>query len=154
MQQYLAEATASCAGQHPRPGGYCTGLEVVAVTMNVVETGKYRLDVANLAPRKFRYFAWLLPDGMTLTRVVGARGGDCGTSSGMISCVRNLGSPGRQQGDLVVDFTATGRTPTRAKGYWIHYGLVTPYLDRPTSFADVPICDVGQKSTKQHPCLE
>src|SRR5579864_6220677 len=154
-QKYLAGATASCAAQHPEAGGWCTQLETFSVTMDVLATGKYRLEVANMVPRSsFRYFAWLLPDGMTLTRVLGTSGGDCGTSSGMISCVRNVGAHGRKQGNLVVDFTASGRAPTHAKGYWIHYGFVTPYLDQQPSFNDLPICDLGQKSTKQHPCLK
>lgn len=154
-QQYLNGATASCAGQAPEPGGACTQLEAFTVTMGVLSAGKYRLHVANMLPRSnFRYFAWLLPDGMTLTGVSGAHGGSCGTSSGMISCQRQLASTGSVQGDLVVDFTASGRAPTRAKGgYWIHYGLVTPYLDVPPSFNDLPICDLGEKNTKAHPCL-
>ncbi len=154
-QQYLAGATASCAAQHPEAGGWCTQLETFSVTMNVLATGRYRIQVANMVPRSnFRYFAWILPDGMTLTRVLGTRGGDCGTSSGMISCIRNLAAHGHRQGNLVVDFTASGRAPTHAKGYWIHYGFVTPFLDQPQAFNDLPICDLGEKSTKQHPCLK
>src|SRR5579862_6876497 len=149
-QQYLASATASCLAQHPQPGGSCMELETFSVTMRVLATGKYRLDVANTVTRSnFQYFAWLLPDGMTLTRVLDARGGDCGTSSGMISCMRQLASHGRRQGDLEVDFTASGRAPIRAKGgYWIHFGFTTPYLDQPQSFSDVPICLSGEKNSK------
>jgi hypothetical protein len=155
-QQYLAGATASCAAQHPEAGGWCTQLETFSVAMEVVATGRYRIEVANMVPRSnFRYFAYLLPDGMTLTRVLGANGGDCGTSSGMISCIRNLAVHGNKQRDLVVDFTASGRAPVKAKaGYWIHFGFTTPYLDQPESFTDVPICDLGEKSTKEHPCLK
>jgi len=156
-QQYLAGATASCAAQHPQAGGWCTQLETFSVNMNVVATGKYRIDVENMVPRSnFRYFAYGLPDGMTLTRVLDARGGDCGTSFGGISCVRTLASHGNKQVDLVVDFTASGRLPIRAKGgYWIHFGFVTPYLDQqPGTFNDVPICDLGEKNTKAHPCLK
>src|SRR5204863_2497360 len=103
----------------------------------------------------FRYFAWILPDGMTLQRVVRSDG-DCGISSGMISCTRKLAAPGCacSQADLVVDFTAAGREPTHVKGgHWVYYGLVTPYLDVPSTFNDVPICDIGEKSTSAHPCI-
>jgi hypothetical protein len=73
----------------------------------------------------------------------------------MIACTRALAAHGCKcvQEDLEVDFTATGREPTHASGgYWIHYGLVTPYLDVPTVFADTPICKAGQTSTADHPC--
>jgi len=158
-QKYLSSATASCAAQPaghlPIAGGLCTGVNIFTVKMHVLATGKYQIEVTNnVAGSNFRYFAYLLPDGMTLTRVLGARGGDCGTDSGMISCARTPAAHGHRQGDLSVEFTASGRAPTRAKGYWIHYGFVTPYLDQAPSFNDVPICDLGQKSTKAHPCLK
>ena len=94
---------------------------------------------------------------MTLRRIVSSRAGTCGISSGMISCTRNLPARGCvcAQRDLVVDFAASGREPTRAKGgYWIYYGLVTPYLDVPSTFSDVPICEPGEKNTSAHPCLK
>jgi hypothetical protein len=156
--KYLDSATSSCVGQSPAPGGECTQLQPFAVTMRVLGIHRYRIEVGNTRSQaNFRYFAWILPDGMTLRRIVGSRDGDCGISSGMISCTRRL--VGRRcacsQRDLVVDFTATGRDPTRAKGgYWIHYGLVMPYLDLPSTFNDVPICDIGEKSTTEHPCLK
>src|SRR5581483_1859227 len=69
-QQYLQAATASCVGPHPRVGGSCTQLEPFTVTMRVFAVGRYRIEVANQVPRgNFRYFAWLLPDGMKLTSV-------------------------------------------------------------------------------------
>jgi len=156
--QYLEGATSSCAGQSPAPGGFCTQLNAFTVTTDVVARDRYRIDVANMhSTSNFRYFAWILADGMTLRRILNTRGGNCGPSSGMISCTRKLAGHGCgcRQGDLIVDFTASGRPPTRAKGgYWIHYGLVTPYLDVPTTFSDVPICEQGEKSTNAHPCLK
>jgi hypothetical protein len=153
--EYIRTATSSCPGQLPSSGGRCTSLEPFAVTMRAVGTHSYRINIGNTRlTDSFRYFAWLLPDGMTLKRIVSVRAGDCGISGGMISCERRVAAQ-RRQPDLVVDFTATGRTPTRAKGgYWIHYGLVTPYLDAPSTFNDVPICDIGEKSTSAHPCLK
>jgi hypothetical protein len=146
---YIRAATSSCD---------CTTLEPFAVTMRVVATHRYRLDITNTRlTDNFRYFAWLLPDGMILQRVVRSREGDCGISSGMISCTRKLPARGCacSQADLVVDFTAAGLPPTHAKGgYWVYHGLVTPYLDVPSSFNDVPICDVGEKSTSTHPCAK
>jgi hypothetical protein len=154
--QYLRAAASSCPGQ--LASGRCSSLEPFAVTMRVVGAHGYRIDVANTRlTDNFRYFAWLLPDGMTLQRIVHSRAGDCGISSGMISCTRRLAARGCDcsQPNLVVDFTAAGRAPTRAVGgYWIHYGLVTPYLDVASTFNDVPICDLGQKSSRAHPCLE
>jgi hypothetical protein len=161
--QYLEAATASCyagqpPGQLPAPGGSCTGITPFTVVMRVVARDRYRIEVTNTRTTgNFRYFAWILADGMTLRRIVSTRGGSCGPSSGMISCTRRLaaGGCGCAQRDLIVDFTAGGREPTRAKGgYWIHYGLVTPYLDTPTTFNDLPICTPGEKSTSAHPCLK
>jgi hypothetical protein len=153
--QYIAAATSSCSKS---AGADCTSLEPFAVTMRVIRVDRYRLAVANTrSSGNFRYFAWILPDDMTLTRIVSARAGYCGIDSGMISCTRTLAARGCgcAQQDLIVDFTARGREPTRAKGgYWIHYGLVTPYLDTPSTFNDVPICDIGEKSTSAHPCLK
>jgi hypothetical protein len=99
---------------------------------------------------------------MTLTRVENSRDGSCGIRSGTIACTRKLVAHGCgcRQHDLVVNFTATGHEPKRAIGpkgehYWIYYGLVTPFLDQaPPSFTDVNFCDIGQKSTKQHPCIK
>jgi hypothetical protein len=156
-QQYLQGATGSCAGQNPRPGGWCTQLTTFTVTMDVLATDRYRIEVANNVPHgNFRYFAYLLPGGMTLQRVLSARNGNCGTNVGIISCIRDLKPRNCScaQRDLVVEFTASGRAPIRTvAGYWIHFGFVTPYLDQPTSFADLPICDLGEKSSKAHPCL-
>ena len=68
--------------------------------------------------------------------------------------IAERGLKATRQRDLIVDFTASGREPTRAKGgYWIHYGLVTPYLDVPSTFNDLPICANGEKSTIAHPCM-
>ena len=159
MQQYLNGATASCAaqgpGQQPTPGAACTQLETFSVSMRVEGTNRYLIRVSNMLPRNnFRYFAYLLPDGMTLTGVQGSWQGHCGTNGGMISCMRVIATRGAQR-DLIVEFTATGRAPIRAKkGYWIHFGFVTPFLDQPQSFSDVPICDLGEKSTRVHPCLK
>jgi hypothetical protein len=154
--QYISAVTSSC--QMPAAVRRCTSLLPFAVTMHVVGAQRYRISISNTrASDQFRYFAWILPDGMTLQRIVSAREGDCGISSGMISCVRRLPARGCacSQSDLVVDFTAKGRSPTRAKGgYWIHWGLVTPYLDVPGTFNDVPICEIGEKSTSAHPCLK
>jgi hypothetical protein len=152
--KYISAVTSSCFGG----GGQCTSLEPFAVTMRVVGARSYRISISNtrLADR-FRFFAWVMPDGMTLERIVSSREGDCGNSSGMISCTRQLPAHGCacSQPDLVVAFTAQGRAPTRAKGgYWIHYGFVTPYLDVPSTFNDVPICEAGEKSTSAHPCLK
>jgi hypothetical protein len=154
--QYLSAATSSC--QAPGAVRRCTSLEPFVVTMRVVGAQSYRISISNTrVADHFRFFAWILPDGMTLQRIVSTRHGDCGISSGMISCVRRLPAQGCacSQRDLVVDFTARGRSPTRAKGgYWIHWGLVTPYLDVPSTFNDVPICQPGEKSTGAHPCLK
>jgi len=163
----LSFTLAAGAGARPHPEAYGATLQYIraakwlepfAVTMRVVGGHSYRLNVANVrVTDNYRYFAWMLPEGMTLQRIVGSREGDCGISSGMISCTRKLaaGDCACSQADLVVDFTAVGRAPIRARGgYWIHYGLVTPYLDVPSTFNDVPVCDLGQKSTSAHPCLE
>ena len=156
--KYLDTATSGCGPQKAAPGGICTQADTFTVTMSERGRQSYRIEVANVrATANYRFFAWILPDGMTLKRIVSTRDGDCGISNGMISCARKLVSPGCgcSQKDLVVDFTAVGRTPTRAKGgYWIYYGLVTPYLDVPPTFTDVSFCDIGQKSTPAHPCVK
>jgi hypothetical protein len=152
--QYLRSATQSCVKQAPTPGGFCTQLNTFTVTMTVLATNRYRIEVADMRHANFPFFAWLPADGMTLRRIASVRNGDCGISGGMITCWRTSARGAGVQPDLIVDFTATGLAPKRAKGgYWIHFGLVTPYLDVPT-FNDVPICDTGQTSTEQHPCLK
>ncbi len=155
--QYIRAATSGC-GRPVVRGRSCNALYPFTVTMRVIAQGRYRIGVTNTpSTGDFRYFAWLLADGMTLTRIVSTRGGSCGPSSGMISCTRKLAPRGCgcAQRDLIVDFTASGREPVRAKGgYWIHFGLVSPYLDVPSIFNDVPICDVGEKSTSAHPCVK
>jgi hypothetical protein len=152
--QYISAFTSSCEVS----GANCASLEPFAVTMRTVGIRRYRLSISNTrATDHFRYFAWIVPDSLTLHRVVSSRAGDCGIANSMISCVRKLPAHGCacSQPDLVVDFTAQGQPPTRAKlGYWIWHGLVTAYLDVPSTFNDVPICDVGEKSTSAHPCLK
>ena len=155
--QYIHAAESVCGGRIV-PGGSCAGLYPFTVTMRVIAQGRYRIGITNTPPTgNFRYFAWILADGMTLRRIVSTRGGSCGPSSGMISCTRKLAQHGCRcaQRDLIVDFTASGREPVRAKGgYWIHFGLVTPSLDVPSTFNDVPICQPGENSTSAHPCLK
>jgi hypothetical protein len=155
---YIDAATKTCALQHPEPGGFCSQSQPFVVSMRVLRRDHYRIDVQNQFPRSnYAYFAWILPDGMTLKRVGTSVEGSCGIRAGMIACTRKQVAHGcgcRQQ-DLVVDFTATGREPKHTKaGYWIFYGLVTPFLDQTPSFTDVNFCDLGQKSTKQHPCIK
>ena len=146
---YIAAATRACPSKD-------TCLEPFSVTIHTVRRDKYRLEISNTKPTSnFAYFAWLLPDGMTATRVLGSRQGSCAIRDGVIACTRALAAHGCScaQEDLEVDFTARGREPKLAPGgYWIHYGLVTPYLDVPTAFSDVPICPAGQQSTADHPC--
>ena len=156
--KYIDSSTKSCAEQHPQRGGQCTQYEPFSVTMQVLRRDHYRIEIANArAVSNFAYFAWILPDGMTLRRIARTHEGSCGIRQGMIACTRQLKAHGCgcAQRDLVVDFTATGREPTHAKGgYWIYYGFVAPYLDQAPPFTDASFCDIGQKSTKQHPCVK
>jgi hypothetical protein len=144
---YIAAATKGCPSA-------C--LEPFSVTLHVVKRDNYRLKISNTrSTSNFAYFAWILPDGMTVTHVLASHQGSCAIRDGAIACTRALAANGCKcaQQDLEVDFTATGREPRRAAGgYWIHYGLITPYLDVPTAFSDLPLCPAGQQSTPDHPC--
>jgi hypothetical protein len=151
---YLQSAKFSCASQPHADAELCTQLEPFTVTMHVRTVDHYRIDVSNThRDSNYRYFAWLLPPGMKLTRIVTSHDGTCGIRDGKIACTRALAAPrcDCSQRDLVVVFTATGREPTRAKGgYLIHYGLVTPILDPLNRRA--PVCRAGQANTPAQPC--
>jgi hypothetical protein len=83
---YLRSSTASCAGQNPKPGGFCTILEPFAVSERVIATDQYRIDVTNLTQKgNFRFFGWILPEGMTLLRIRSTSGGACSSAG---SCLR------------------------------------------------------------------
>lgn len=132
-----------------------------SMIVRVLGTDSYQIEVDNTNPTKtVKSFTWTPPSGMTVTAVTSATGGKCDVTGGIISCKGSLGAAPCTcvGGSMLVNFTAKGREPTWANGYWIHYGVVgalditssTP-VKVPT-FSDLPACAKGQKSTKARPC--
>ena len=140
----------------------------IPYSMLVTELGSglYRIEVDNTNPTSFiKTFSWTPPGGMTVTAVTSSEGGRCALSAGTIECT--AGKKGITPppcmcvgGAMTVNFTATGRDPTFANGYWTHYGVVGSMQITSTipvniaSFADVPLCAKGQVSTKAVPCAK
>jgi hypothetical protein len=121
------------------------------------QAGKYQVEVDNTNPTRFiSSFNWSPPSGMNVVSIISAIGGRCRLSTdGIITCTGLAAPPSTADGvgaALIVDFTATGRQPTYANGYWIHYGVVGSVQIQTSKFNDVPICKKGQKSTAAHPC--
>ena len=121
------------------------------------QAGKYQVDIQNGNPTRFvSSFNWTPPSGMTVTAVTGSIGGVCHlTGDGTITC-KGLAAPPNSAttvgGDIIVDFTATGRQPTWTGSYWIHYGVVGSVQVQTSPFSDMPVCKKGQKSTNASPC--
>jgi hypothetical protein len=138
----------------------------------LTQSGSYELSVVNTSAIGYiDSFNWAPPTGLTLTSVTHAHGGQCSIVAGDIHCTTKLTPPKctcQPGGELTVDFTATGNTPTFANGYWTYYGIVGSYLQIQTvtpvpyhipSFlsstaADLPLCAKGATSTKKHPCAK
>jgi hypothetical protein len=132
-----------------------------AMTVRVLDesAGKYQVDISNANPEKFvSAFNWTPPGGMTVTSIDNAIGGRCHlTSDGIVSCT-GAALPARSAtgmgGDIIVDFTATGRQPTWTGSYWIHYGVIGSVQVTQSTFSDLPVCKKGQTSSGAHPCAK
>jgi len=150
----LASGVATAAARTPPPRVDMP----YAMTVRVLDeqAGKYEVEVDNTNPTRFiRSFNWTPPAGMGVTSVDRASGGQCAIEGGGIVCrglaapptsVNGVGAP------LIVEFTATGRRPAWANGYWIHFGVVGSVTVQTSKFSDVPVCKEGQKSTTARPC--
>jgi hypothetical protein len=132
--------------------------------------GLYQLEVQNTSGIGFiDSFNWVPPANMTITAVTSSEGGQCALVGGDIHCSGKITPPSctcEPGGDLTVNFTATGLSPTYANGYWTYYGIEGSYLQIETmtpvpyhipSFSsgqnlDLPVCKKGQTSTKKNPC--
>ena len=121
------------------------------------QAGKYQVEIENGNPTRFvSSFNWTPPSGMNVVAVTGSVGGICRLNGdGTINC-KGLAAPPNSVtsvgGDIIVNFTATGRQPTWTGSYWIHYGVVGSVQVQTAPFSDVPLCKKGQKSTNAHPC--
>jgi hypothetical protein len=119
--------------------------------------GKYQVEIENGNPTRFvSGFNWSAPGGMNVTAITGSVGGVCHlTSDGIIVC-KGLAPPPNSAtgigGNIIVNFTATGRQPTWTGSYWIHYGVLGSVQVQMTQFSDVALCAKGHTSTKAHPC--
>jgi hypothetical protein len=136
-------------------------------SMVVREIGndKYQVEVQNTNPTIFiKDFTWSPPNGLTVKAVNSTEGGNCSLNgNGGINCSGKVLPPtcvGSCIGaSLIVTFTATGKEPVFANGYWTHFGVVgalniTGTIPvKQSSFADLPYCRKGQKSTKSQPCV-
>jgi hypothetical protein len=135
-----------------------------SMIVRILDTDKYQLEVDNPNPtRSIDSFVWTPPSGMTLTGITGTQGGKCLIDSGTLNCHGKIAAPicmCISTDTMLVNFTATGREPTWANGFWIHYGVVGGFqitgsspVQAP-SFGDLPLCKKGQQSTKAHPCTK
>ncbi len=140
--------------------------EPYAMVVRILSTDHYQVEVQNTNSTAFiKSFDWSPPSGLTVTAVTGAQGGTCKLDgAGGISCTGKA-LPATCEGcvgaSMSVNFTATGREPTFANGYWTYYGVVggvqitgTIPVQKPSSFNDEPLCKKGQKSTKAQPCAK
>jgi hypothetical protein len=149
----IASAAATAAGPAPRIDF------PYAMVLRVLDepSGKYQVEVENGNPTHFiSSFNWTAPSGMRVTAITGSVGGICRlTTDGIIVC-KGLAPPPTSAtsvgGNILVNFTATGRQPTWTGSYWIHYGIIGSVQVQMTQFSDLPLCPKGHKSTKAHPC--
>ena len=123
------------------------------------QAGKYQVEIENGNPTKFvSSFNWTPPSDMKVTAVTGSIGGRCHlTGDGIVTCTGlalPAGSYTTMGGAIIVNFTATGRSPTWTGSYWIHYGVIGSVEVQQSSFSDLPLCKKGQKSTAAHPCAK
>jgi hypothetical protein len=133
-------------------------------TVRVLATDRYQVEVDNTNPTKFiKSFDWAPPSGVSVTKVTSVEGGQCSLDgNGGIQCKGTIYPPSCScaGGGMIVNFSATGREPTFANGYWTYYGVVGGVTITGTSpvtassFSDVATCKKGQKSTKAHPCTK
>ena len=119
-------------------------------------SGKYQVEIENGNPTRFvSSFNWTPPSGMNVVAVTGSKGGICHLSQGIVIC-KGLAAPPDSAtsvgGDIIVNFTATGRQPTWTGSYWIHYGVVGSVQVQTSKFGDLPLCKKGQKSSNTNPC--
>jgi hypothetical protein len=131
-------------------------------TVRVLSTDSYQVEVDNTNPTKFiKSFDWAPPSGVTVTKITSTSGGTCTLDgNGGITCKGTIYPPDCQcaGGGMIVDFSAKGREPTFANGYWTYYGFVGGVTvtgtapAKSTAFSDLPVCGKGKKSTKAHPC--
>jgi hypothetical protein len=132
----------------------------------------YRLTIRNTSGIGFiNTFTWIPPVGMTVSSVDHTSSGTCKLASGDIHCTAKLQPPKctcRTGGSITIDFTAKGREPTMKDGHLVSYGVIgsflriekmTPVPYHIPSFLgginagqDLPLCKVGQRSTRAHPC--
>ena len=137
--------------------------EPFVFVLRILSTDHYQVEVQDTSGTTFiKGFDWVPPSGVTVVAVTGAQGGTCKLDgSGGISCTGKalpatcVGCAGSS---MLVNFTATGREPTFANGFWTYYGVEggvqitgTIPVQKP-SFGDLPLCKKGQTSTKAHRC--
>jgi hypothetical protein len=135
--------------------------EPYAMVVRVLDesAGKYQVEIENENPTLFvSSFNWIPPSGMTVTAITSSIGGRCHlTGDGFVVCT-GLASPANSAttmgGDIIVNFTATGRQPTWTGSYWIHYGVIGSVQVQESTFSDLPVCKKSHTSTAAHPCAK
>jgi len=146
------------------PPGYAatqTATIPYSMVLRVLGTDRYEIEVDNMNTERFiDNVAWTPPSGMSVKSVIRSVNGKCDVSEGLIKCSTTLdpATCACAGSFMLVDFTATGREPTFANGYWTHYGIVGSIsvsgksAAKASAFGDLPTCKKGQKSTSAHPC--
>ena len=134
-------------------------------------SGRYQLTITNTTEIGYiNSFTWTAPTQLRITRVTSSSKGTCRLDNGTISCVGQAIAPPKctcEAGSSVtVHFDAT--VPGRVKATKIQTGVVggslrlermTPVPYNIPSFRgakgniDLPLCERGQKSTSDHPCV-
>jgi hypothetical protein len=136
-----------------------------AMVVRILSTDHYQIEVQNTDARNFiKSFIYTPPSGLTISAVTGVIGGTCSLNgAGGITCAGKLNPAicfSCVGASLIVNFSATGKEPTFANGFWTYYGVVgglqvtgTIPVQKPT-FGDLPVCKAGHPSTKAHPCVK
>lgn len=100
----------------------------VVSTLLWLPNGDYELDLQNTSALGYiDTFTWVPPAGMTVTGITKTAHGSCQVVSGDIACEGKVPPPictCRVGGTLIVDFTATGNSPTYVDGHILWFGLV------------------------------
>lgn len=145
-------------------------------TLHSLGGDKYRLEVTNTGSVGFvNSFTWFPGPGTRIVAVSNSHVDNsaakdaCALANGNIACVLSLKPPTctcRGDGGTVsIDFTAkaggTARDASVNFGSRMFVGSETPvpYVipsspdQKPSDIADLPICRVGQQSTRSDPCL-
>ena len=132
--------------------------------------GRFRVLVQNTSQIGFiNAFDWLPPPGVKITSVGSTSVGHCDLHDNTVSCRATLRPPKctcLPGGSMTFDFTAKivrADVPDASTGFYdanvivrsmtpVPY-IIPSHLGATPRYSDLPICKVGQESTKDAPCI-